>query len=381
MAAAIAAVAAVALSATSVVAFGVPLTTFDDLYGALASGSSVRAISNYSQCTFFPNSSDDAGAPVGEWGPRAVGGTSIGTFEAFFDPRFGPVPFLAFSDSTLIQNYQGVGFIHDFVKTTVLSNGTVWITVQYIDALTYNVTMTESFVCAITSPAVAGGVSFYNVDPQPQPDPSALVLFQTFIVGEFWNWKQVEQEKLNPVHPFARHVSDIANQKMINLPSGFTGLFVLEESYYTNLTTGRTMANPMLFSFSYGCPALGSGARRQGWGGSPVPTGTPASASVCIASWDVPASIPPADLRNNNTDLVLDYTTLVLSSTFDPAYYVFDAPAGTFNLNAVTPLPAQNGSFTLRETLSWNTLSVLEVLVIDGQSVLPFDTPIIYNRI
>jgi hypothetical protein len=117
MAAAIAAVAAVALSATSVVAFGVPLTTFDDLYGALASGSSVRAISNYSQCTFFPNSSDDAGVRVGEWGPRAVGGTSIGTFEAFFDPRFGPVPFLAFSDSTLIQNYQGVGYGRDTVCT------------------------------------------------------------------------------------------------------------------------------------------------------------------------------------------------------------------------------------------------------------------------
>ena len=31
----------------------------------------------------------------------------------------------------------------------------------------------------------------------------------------------------------------------INLPSGFTGLFVLEESYYTNLTTGTTRANPM----------------------------------------------------------------------------------------------------------------------------------------
>ena len=88
---------------------GTLLTSFDDLYGALSSGSSVRAISNYSQCFDMAT-----GLPADESravnGPRAVGGTTIGTFEAFFDPRFGPVPFLAYSDSTLIQNYQGSGY-------------------------------------------------------------------------------------------------------------------------------------------------------------------------------------------------------------------------------------------------------------------------------
>ena len=60
-------------------------------------------------------------------------------------------------------------FIYDFVKTTVLSNGTVWITVQYLDALSFNVTMSEGFVCSIATASElqgagsGGGVAFYDL--------------------------------------------------------------------------------------------------------------------------------------------------------------------------------------------------------------------------
>ena len=91
-------------------------------------------------------------------------------------------------------------------------------------------------------------------------------------------------------------------------------------------------------------------------------------------------SVAVQDLRNNNTELVIDYRQLTVSTSFTPTMYQYDALSEAFSLNSTTALP-DGGSFTLTETISWNELVVLEDVVINGVHVLPYSTPILYQRI
>ena len=71
-------------------------------------------------------------------------------------------------------------------------------------------------------------------------------------------------------------------------------------------------------------------------------------------------------LRNNNTALRLDFEKMTLSPDFSPASYVYDEVAKTFNLT---------------ETIASRRLEVMEDVVIGGKSVMPYHTPILYDRI
>ena len=105
-----------------------------------------------------------------------------------------------------------------------------------------------------------------------------------------------------------------------------------------------------------------------------------AQGQVTIVSYDIPASIPKEDLRNNNTALKFDYTKLNISKTFNKATYKYDRSIDTFLLGpASTPIPG--GEFILTERISWNVLSVMEDVIVNGKSVMPYHTPILYDRI
>ncbi len=186
----------------------------------------------------------------------------------------------------------------------------------------------------------------------------------------------------------------MANQKIDDLPAGFAGVFVLEvflssksfslavraacgnltffefgishshffdigflvqETYYTNVSTGVTAPSPFLFLFT----AVVDG--------------------VQIASYTLPPRIAPGDLRNNNTALRFDFAELVRSPTFAPAVYAFDAATQAFALNATTVL-SPTRSFVLIESVASYQIRTLEQVWIDGHNVMPFSTPIVYDR-
>ena len=84
-------------------------------------------------------------------------------------------------------------------------------------------------------------------------------------------------------------------------------------------------------------------------------------------------------LRNNNTALRLDFEKMTLSPDFSPASYVYDEVAKTFHPEAITPI--QGGIFNLSETIASRRLEVMEDVVIGGKSVMPYHTPILYDRI
>lgn len=263
-----------------------------------------------------------------------------------------------FALTVLIANYQDPAFgefLFDFVRTRVFANGTVQIEAEYLMTDSYKPVMDETFVCAINK-----GALFYANAPSSSSSSSTslLPLFRSFIVGHFDNSAQVAREQARGCveHPLAVHVSDVANQKIDGVPAGFAGVFVLEETYYTNVTTGTTTPSPFLFLFT---------ERADG--------------RVQIASYTLPARLAPGDVRNNNTQLRFDFNELVQSPTFTPAAYTFDARAQVFALNATTVLsPTQQ--FVLIETVSSYQIRTLEQVLINGHNVMPFATPIEYAR-
>ena len=185
----------------------------------------------------------------------------------------------------------------------------------------------------------------------------AIDLFKTYITGDYDNHKQVDAEKAagKQVHPFAKHVNRVANDKFKNLPDKLNGFFLLEESYYTY--QGKpTEIKPYLFFFE-----------------------DFAADKVRLHVYQLPADIPKEQVTNDNKNLVFDYKTLQPSPTFKATDYVFEN-GDTFKTNAPNDLP--NGMrFTLIETFTPNKLSVMELLEKDGKRLTPYDTPILYERL
>jgi hypothetical protein len=192
----------------------------------------------------------------------------------------------------------------------------------------------------------------------------AIDLFKDIITGDFDNSRQVANEIAagKQIHPLAKHVNRIANNKIENLPlptiryiDNPLDFWIIEESYYTY--PGKSQeAKPYLFNFSQG-----------------------EKNTVVLKVYQFPPGIKKEDIRNNNDSLKLKYAELKPSPTFKGAVYVYDPVAKTFTTNA--PNDLGNGmKFTLTETLSKEKLSVMELLEKDGKRLTPYDTPIIYDR-
>ena len=79
---------------------------------------------------------------------------------------------------------------------------------------------------------------------------SQLDNFMAVLTGRFDNTEQYEQFKRKGVEdfPLAEHVNTACNEKILHLPEGFQGIFMVEESYYT--VGKKTHASPHLFLFT-----------------------------------------------------------------------------------------------------------------------------------
>ena len=78
-----------------------------------------------------------------------------------------------------------------------------------------------------------------------------LINFVTLLNGKFDNKDQFEKiSKTNPQYPYAKHINTICNSKIANLPNGFEGVFMIEESYYSVQGTTRSSSHLFLFMLS-----------------------------------------------------------------------------------------------------------------------------------
>jgi hypothetical protein len=143
---------------------------FDALLTYLTQGYTIRFSVDYNQC-------------IPSMGP-AMGSNIISDFEWFNDPAyFGPEK-LEFSQAKLITDYQGPGFVYDYVKTTVFRNGTVMFFASDVHASDFSPVYEESTMCAMmTKSPQVGSVRFFFADAQP---PTQLTSFDK-LVGALTN--------------------------------------------------------------------------------------------------------------------------------------------------------------------------------------------------
>jgi hypothetical protein len=94
---------------------------------------------------------------------NAVTGMAIDTYEYFGEGfRPGSKPFLSFSESKLIRNPLGKGYVINYGKVKVLSNDSVTITAQYLKPGRHKVLMDATFRGKINNGKNDGGVWFYT---------------------------------------------------------------------------------------------------------------------------------------------------------------------------------------------------------------------------
>lgn len=176
--------------------------------------------------------------------------------------------------------------------------------------------------------------------------------FIGLLIGEFDNKEQYEHKKANNEDfPYARHINNVCNDKIKNLPHDFKGIFMLEESYYEN--NGKCNSSPHLFLF------------------------IEEAGNIKLISYDIPDGYNKETFKHENLD-VINYSDLKVSEKFTPAIYSKEGETWQGgSISMFSPVL----KFTLFERFSKECLEVSETIEVNGKRTFGYDDPIIYKRI
>lgn len=181
---------------------------------------------------------------------------------------------------------------------------------------------------------------------------SRLDEFMTLLTGNFNNVDQFETMKQNQIEfPYAEHINTVCNDKILNLPNDFQGIFMIEESYYT--TNGSTHASSHLFLF------------------------TEEDNSIKLTSYEVPKGYDKHTFTYRELTEI-DYFDLKLSEKFTPALYT--EKDGVWEGGSVSMFSPVL-KFTLFERFSKECLEVHETMEVNGKRTFGYDEPILYKRV
>lgn len=113
---------------------------FNKLMQSLNAGERVRVVIEYQKCAWQDTTKKSAI-------PNAITGMDIDTYE-FFEKGVvhNKMAFVVFSDTKLIQNPKGKGFIYNYGKIRINADNTVLVTAKYIDPKNFKEQMNEVFV-------------------------------------------------------------------------------------------------------------------------------------------------------------------------------------------------------------------------------------------
>ena len=133
------------------------ITSFEDLMTSLKAGKDVRAVMQYVKFKLIADNEDQ------EKVPDAVGGMDLSTWE-YFAPNAvkNKEAFVVFSETKLIQNPKGEGFVYNYVKLRIDATNKVKITARYLDPKTFEVKMDENFFGTINDGKNDGGLFLYS---------------------------------------------------------------------------------------------------------------------------------------------------------------------------------------------------------------------------
>jgi hypothetical protein len=123
----------------------------------LNSGENVRVVIHYSKCKLFTDQKEQPSSP------DAVSAMNISTFE-YFAPGAAnnKMAFVVFSDSRLIKNPIGKGYVYNYGKVRINSDNSVKIIAQYLNPKNYKVLMDELFEGEVNNGKDNGGVYLYK---------------------------------------------------------------------------------------------------------------------------------------------------------------------------------------------------------------------------
>lgn len=181
---------------------------------------------------------------------------------------------------------------------------------------------------------------------------SKLTEFIQILSGTFDNREQFSSLQREGVadFPFAEHVNTPCNDKILGLPEGFPGIFLVEESRYT--TNGKTHASPHLFLFT------GEGD------------------AIRLTSYEIPDGYDKSAFTYQQMQPV-NYSELRVSEKFTPALYTYrDGFWEGGSVSMFSPVM----KFTLSERFSENLLEVSESIEVNGKRTFGYDVPLLYRR-
>ena len=175
----------------------------------------------------------------------------------------------------------------------------------------------------------------------------------SMLTGHFNNEEQVEVKRNqgDQEYPEARHVNTICNDKINNLPSDFTGRFMLEESYY--IIKGNCNPMPHLFLLEE------------------------TAGGVKLSSYDMPEGYTKENFTYQQLGQ-LDYEKLTKSAKFTPIVYQKQEDGSYYgkSISMFSPILC----FTLEETFSEECLLVSETFEVNGKRTFGYDDAIVYRR-
>jgi len=145
------------LSITIGFAKPVPINSFADLMKALNSGKNVRVVIYYAKCQLISDNE------IEDKSPDAVGGMSISTYEYFAQKAVrNDKAFVVTSETKLIANPKGKGYVYNYVKIKISEDNKVRIIAQYLDPKTYETLMDESLYTSINDGKNDAGFFIYT---------------------------------------------------------------------------------------------------------------------------------------------------------------------------------------------------------------------------
>lgn len=179
-----------------------------------------------------------------------------------------------------------------------------------------------------------------------------LERFIHLLTGHFDNQEQLEAMQMaGQPFPYAEHINTACNDKIKNLPEGFKGIFIVEESYYE--IDGNRHASPHLFLL------------------------TENEEGIVLSSYELPAGETKAAFTYATMQTV-DYNELKQSEKFTPALY--REQNGIWEGGSVSQFSPVM-TFHLWERFSAESLEVSESIEVNGKRTFGYDEPIIYKRI
>lgn len=132
------------------------IKNFDELMNALKAGKQVSMVVYYGKCKLISDNEEKSKSP------DAVGGMALETWE-YFAPKSikNENAFVTFSETKLIQDPHGDGFVYNYVKVKVSDDQKVKITARYLNPKTFEIQMDENFFSEINDGKNEKAVYFY----------------------------------------------------------------------------------------------------------------------------------------------------------------------------------------------------------------------------